>query len=159
MAFPGVPRDVIAIIEANQQTAPVKVIKIAHQFGLRVFVENLRPAISGKLYQDTESQAGWSISVNKTHVKTRRRFTIAHEIGHYVLHRDLARGMIEDDTFYRSSLSNKEETEANKFAADVLMPYALIDSLTAQGVDTPERLAEALHVSCVAMNIRLGLPT
>ena len=159
MAFAGVPREVVALIGANQTKAPVKVIRIAHQLGLRVFIEGMRASLSGKLYRDRESSAGWSISVNKSHIPARQRFTIAHEIGHFVLHKDKVSETVEDDTFYRSSLSNWQEAEANRFAADVLMPFSLISQLIAEGVDTPEKLAESLQVSSVAMNIRLGIPT
>jgi Zn-dependent peptidase ImmA (M78 family) len=65
---------------------------------------------------------------------------------------------ITDDVFYRSTLSNAQEAEANRFAADVLMPYALIENLMAAGTSSVPALASALQVSETAMTVRLGIP-
>ena len=63
----------------------------------------------------------------------RKRFTIAHEIAHFILHSDqLVRGDIEE-TLYRGGLSDRLETEANKLAADILMPLSLIEKLIGEG--------------------------
>ncbi len=147
------------LIRAFQTEAPVNVVGLAKKMGLRVFSEDLGNNISGKLYRDKESQAEWSISVQSGEVQTRQRFTIAHELGHFVLHKDLIGSSLEDDAFYRSGLAHWQETEANNFAADILMPWELINKLTDAGVNTPEALATAFNVSQIAMNIRLGLPT
>ena len=100
-------------IERAQMEAPVNVVRLAKDLGLRVFVEALPQKISGKLYPDKESPASWSISVNRGDIPQRQRFTVAHEIGHYLLHLDYAKNGITDDTFYRSSLTSKQEAEAN----------------------------------------------
>ena len=89
----------------------------------------------------------------------RQRFTVAHEVGHFVLHRDkLERGDLVDDAMYRSGLSSSEETAANRLAADILMPFQLIRSLLSAGIRDPEALANKLQVSAAAMRIRLGFP-
>ena len=56
----------------------------------------------------------------------RRRFTIAHEIAHFLLHRDKIGDQLSDDAMYRSSLSSDDERAANRLAADILMPMGLI---------------------------------
>jgi hypothetical protein len=160
MIFSGrIKGEALIAIEQSQAHAPVKVVNLAHALGLKAYVEDLPSGVSGKLYRDSDAPAGWSISVNGGEAKVRRRFTTAHEIGHYLLHRDSVKDSVEDDIFYRSGLSSKQETEANSFAADLLMPWSLIQSLTEKGLKTAEELADALQVSQVAMNIRLGLPT
>ena len=94
--------------------------------------------------------------MNASHVETRRRFTIAHEIGHYVLHEHLiGDGIVEDALLRAEGLSNFVETEANKFAADILMPWHLIEDFQGRGVTSVEDLARALNVSPDAMSIRL----
>jgi Zn-dependent peptidase ImmA (M78 family) len=105
--------------------------------------------------------AGYSIIVNAGEPYHRQRFTVAHEIAHFVLHRQQVQMLgngITDDTFYRSTLSNAQEAEANRFAADVLMPYPLIQQLIATGISSVSQLASALQVSESAMKIRLGIP-
>lgn len=97
--------------------------------------------------------------VNRHEHRNRQRFTIAHEIAHYVLHRDVIGNELVDDTFYRSGLSEQREWEANALAAEILMPWHLITEIMRGGERDVEKLAEALQVSPAAMNIRLGVLT
>jgi Zn-dependent peptidase ImmA (M78 family) len=59
---------------------------------------------------------------------------------------------------YRGGLSSREETQANQMAADILMPFPLINKLVDQGETTIEKLAKRLQVSLPALKIRLGIP-
>ncbi|AFK55213.1 ImmA/IrrE family metallo-endopeptidase [Tistrella mobilis] len=149
------------VVSRHQQSAPVKIVALARDLGLRVWTEPLPESLSGKLVRDAErgGPSGWAIVVNARHVKVRRRFTIAHEIAHFLLHRDVATGGVQDDAFYRSHLSGAIETEANRFAAQLLMPWPLIRALNSEGVTEIRDLAARLEVSETAMRIRLGLPT
>jgi hypothetical protein len=147
-----------------QQTAPVDVVKIAEDhFKISVWEDSLAAGISGKLFVDTDNggKSGFSIVVNIRDAYTRKRFTIAHELGHFILHRQqlaILGGSLTDDAFYRSGLSNTQESEANRFAADILMPYTLIQKLVANGVTGVAELATTFKVSEAAMSIRLGIP-
>ncbi len=153
----------IDTIRKFQITAPVDVIGLANELGLKVWSsKSLSDKISGKLFKDEKlaGPSGYAILVNGTHVEGRRRFTIAHEIAHFLLHRkDVGEGIVED-TFYRSNLSSAQETEANKLAAEILMPYDLIKSvrekknISSQDAAT---LASEFNVSEVAMKIRLNI--
>jgi uncharacterized protein DUF955 len=145
-----------------QREAPVSVAALANALGLKVWSSDLPRGISGKLFRSTEygGEAGFAIFVNSHEPETRQRFTIAHELGHFLLHRHkLDEGEIVDDAFYRSRLSSSLETEANKAAAEILMPWHLINSLLNAGTKDPRRIAESLNVSETAIRIRLGLPT
>ncbi|WP_066767383.1 ImmA/IrrE family metallo-endopeptidase [Sphingobium sp. CCH11-B1] len=152
---PGI-RDVL---KRHQQTAPVKVGALAADLGLTVLKSDLPAGISGMLLRDPKDSQKWIIRVNRQEARNRQRFTIAHEIAHFLLHRDEIGGELTDDTFYRSGLSERREWEANKLAADILMPWDLVRSLTDQRKLTPKELAGELEVSEAAMQIRLGLPT
>jgi len=55
-------------------------------------------------------------------------------------------------------LGGHEEAQANKLAADILMPLPLIQKLMNQGITDVDQLASTLQVSGVAMRIRLGIP-
>ena len=112
--------------------------------------------ISGKLQKN--ENGSFSIYVNEKHAKVRQRFTIAHEIAHFVWHANLIGDGVVDDGLYRSGLSNSIETQANSYAADILMPWDLIDKAIRQGVNTVERLADMFDVSNSAISIRLGIP-
>lgn len=82
----------------------------------------------------------------------RRRFTIAHEIGHFVLHPGCVRpergGLVNEAIRAR-------EREADAFAAELLMPAHLVrQAVGEQGAD-PVRLADRFQVSAKAMHVRL----
>lgn len=150
------------LIKSYQRVAPVDVISIAEHLGINVWQQDsLGPAISGLIRPDALNggKGGYSIIVRKGDSEERKRFTIAHEIAHFILHKDHLKSGITDDTLYRSGLSTHEEVEANKMAADILMPYSLIQSFVSQGFKTVEELASKLGVSETAMSIRLNLPT
>src|SRR5262249_31951059 len=139
------------IIEKYQAQAPVDVVAIANDLGLNVWaMDSLPPSISGKIFRDplNGGSAGFSIGVNAQHSFVRQRFTVAHEIAHFILHRQkLEGGDLVDDAMYRSGLSTREETAANRFAADILMPLPLIRSLVQAGIRDPKSLAARLQVS------------
>jgi Zn-dependent peptidase ImmA (M78 family) len=124
-------------------------------------MNSLPPNVSGKIFRDplNGGPSGFSIGVNAKEHDLRKRFTIAHEIAHFLLHRaKLENGDLTDDTMYWSGLSTEEEAQANNLAAQILMPYELIQRLINSGVKDVESLAERFQVSKAAMTIRLGIP-
>jgi hypothetical protein len=148
------------IIQRFQQFVPVDVTGLAEALGLSVWEDDDLPkGISGKLFKDTSEHggtAGYSIVVRASDAYVRRRFTVAHEIAHFLLHRNLIGNSITDDELYRSDLSNAQEAEANRLAADILMPDALVAlNIKRYGAD-PAVLAPLFEVSEAAMRIRLG---
>jgi Zn-dependent peptidase ImmA (M78 family) len=73
-----------ALLNENAVTeAPVPVAAIARARGVRIFFEKLEGDMSGFLYRDSNQTV---IGVNTIHAKTRQNFTIAHELGHFMLH-------------------------------------------------------------------------
>ncbi len=153
--------DARAAIRKFQGVAPIPVIPVAEELGLKVYtVNNWQDGLSGMILRDETrgGKSGYSVYVNGHHAPVRRRFTIAHEIGHYVLHRSLIGDGIEDDGLYRSKLSSAIEAEANRFAADLLMPWDLLNQAIAAGENTVEELAATFEVSRSSMSIRLGVP-
>lgn len=153
------------IIAKHQTAAPVDVVAIANELGVRVWeMPSLPPTISGKIFRDPThgGTSGFSIAVNANEEHaTRKRFTIAHEIAHFILHKDYLdkQNGVTDDAMYRSGLSTKQEAEANSLAAQILMPMSLIQQLTNSGINNVETLAQRFEVSVTAMKIRLGIPT
>jgi hypothetical protein len=153
------------IISKHQTAPPVDVVAIANELGLKVWeMRSLPPTVSGKIFRDPDhgGESGFSIAVNGNEEHAaRKRFTIAHEVAHFILHREYLEkkdGVI-DDAMYRSGMSTKEEAQANNLAAQILMPMHLIQQLIQSGFTNPEQLAEKLDVSPTAMKIRLGIPT
>lgn len=149
------------IISAHQKSAPVQTIDIAEALGIKVYkVGNWPDNISAMIRRDDErgGASGYAIYVNDKHPRVRRRFSIAHEIAHFALHRSLIGDGITDDAMYRSNMSNAVEAQANRMAADILMPWHLIRQATESGLNTVEALAKHFDVSKSTMSIQLGVP-
>lgn len=141
---------------------PVKIATMARALGIEVKSATLRPRISGQLQRSTDSSSGFRIRINRHEAGTRKRFTIAHEVAHYLLHRDFIGDGIEDSILYRSSLSDTREAEANRLGAQLLMPKESIVRVLRElgGRATPDVariMAARYDVSEAAMSIRLGL--
>jgi hypothetical protein len=147
-------------IRPFQQEAPVDVSGLARALGVNVWeLHSLPPTISGKIWKDDRNggTSGFSIGVNASEAYVRKRFTVAHELAHFLLHRNRITNELVEDTMYRG-LGGREEAQANKLAADILMPFALINKLMSRGITDVDELASRFQVSGVAMRIRLGIP-
>lgn len=144
---------------------PVDLEAVARRLGAEIRLFDLEPDVSGVLYRDGTRQV---IVVNQSHSSERRRFTIAHELGHLALHK--GEPVHVDEGFHvnfrdlrSATAENVEEVEANAFAANLLMPA---DRLRADlehetfdlggGDETLERLAKRYGVSKQAMAYRLA---
>lgn len=107
------------------------------------------------------------ILINENKPKTRQHFTTAHEIGHYFLHKEIIQKeetIIDSDSsldhdsrmLYRldESEHSKIETEANNFAASLIMPKGSIIKAWKE-IKNIVKCAEIFNVSVSAMAIRL----
>lgn len=157
----ALPTTVKSQISAFMQEHPVDLKGIADHYGIPIFQADLAAGVSGALVKGDKNagSSGFVCYVKKGESVGRQRFTAAHEIGHFILHRDkIGDGLHENYLLRSDSLSNRQEVEANKFAADLIMPRELIDRLISQGITSVSGLARALEVSEIAMAIRLGHP-
>jgi hypothetical protein len=148
----------IEILNAHRpDRPPVDVDQLATTLGLIVIRQrDLGSDIAGMIIRDRRrlSPSGFTIHVNAADNARRQRFTVAHEIGHYVLHRDLIGDGVTDDALYRSSLGAWYERQANRMAADVLMPAELVKQYYRR-TRALAPLADAFDVSVDAMRIRV----
>lgn len=154
-----IDRQEIGILREFTSQVPVRVGALAKELGLRVVLATLPMNISGLIQPD--EGGGFVIKVNRFESKERQRFTIAHEIAHYLLHRDRINSGIVDSVLYRSKLSSRLEAEANKLAAEIIMPARVLrEELNRFGGRIPEdaiaELAVRFGVSKQAMAIRAG---
>lgn len=144
---------------------PVRVDVVAHRLGLSVEYAPLGDEVSGLLL--IENGHG-TIGINETHSEVRQRFTLAHEIAHYSLHRSQSELFIDKKymAVFRDSTSSsgedRTEIQANQFAAALLMPRTLLESkIKERGFDLGdesvlERFASEFEVSTQAMAYRLA---
>src|SRR2546425_3925042 len=126
------------ISELGIRKPPVPVETLAERLGAQISYSPFEGDLSGMVFRD---DAKIIIGVNSLHHPNRQRFTIAHEIGHMLLHKGQE---VHVDRTYRVNLRDDlssqavspEEMEANAFAAALLMPEGLlIQDLRGQAID------------------------
>ncbi|QJD77123.1 ImmA/IrrE family metallo-endopeptidase [Spirosoma rhododendri] len=157
-------------LPSDKQGIDVKTV--AEKIGIEVREYDFGEDVSGVLLQlNGKVQIGYAPE-NRTG-KKRQRFTIAHEIGHYVLEHQ-RKGVFIDTpekyfALYRNANSSTgedmQEREANAFAASLLMPLDLVregvthymssDITRKQDFELVPNLASDFNVSNIAMSIRL----
>ena len=109
------------------KTAPPDLTALCRDLGLRIR-EVPANGFDGALVRSKAGQKGIVAVKASIREKSRKRFTIAHEIGHFVIphHRNLG-NICEDrkiESFDRHL--NQPEIEANEFAAELLLPSAVL---------------------------------
>lgn len=150
---------------------PINVTKVAEKLGLQVIDHELAGDVSGVLILN---DGKGTIGVNTEHADVRKRFTIAHEIGHFVLGHQREGSVFVDQSrkqmvIYRDDKSStgeyQQEREANAFAAALLMPVIIlkdkVKDYSFSFIEEPEqptiyRLAQEFDVSTNAMAYRLS---
>lgn len=135
--------------DSGSLIVPVNLSPLLEKFNLKAFnVTFNRPDIAGAF-----SRKEKTVYVNKTDPQTRKIFTIAHELGHYFLHNN-----VSTDILYREQTINGRkpsiETEADLFAAELLMPESVIRFYWPVA-ESIQQLADVFAVSYSAMLNRL----
>jgi len=151
--------------ELNVSTPPVDVEKISEAFGVTVKPMDVKERVSGVLVLKNDKA---TVGYNRMDAPVRQRFTIAHELGHYALHRDAMQLFVDEGyaVAYRDSRSSsgdvRREREANAFAAAILMPKYLVEKEVEKldfdlgSDDALATLADRFDVSTQAMAYRLA---
>lgn len=151
------------LARAKIETPPVPVEDVAKLVGARIKYNNFQNEISGLLLRRNNAVV---IGVASEQSLARQRFTIAHEIGHLLLHNGEELHVDADFRVnLRSSASSRAddviEIEANTFAATLLMPAEFIKKdiarmqIDAEDSEQIDQLAAKYGVSAQAMTFRL----
>lgn len=135
--------------------APVDIEELARALGLSI-VTHSEMSENGYIFYES-SEDSFTIFVNGSQSKAKQRFTIAHEIGHYLLHKNYIIQNTFLDRGTRSGYIDEKEAEADKFASSILMPIDLINQEIDRGLKTIALLAEKLEVSEEALKNRLNV--
>jgi len=135
---------------------PVRVDDIVKNYNLNVVeIEFEKFAFDGEIagFIDMEQK---TIYVNKKDSDSRKIFTIAHELGHYLLHKDELEKNPSYAILYRKPIGGETddiEKEANCFAANLLVPKQFLDQYYKEEVDD-ETLANIFAVSKEVIGFR-----
>jgi Zn-dependent peptidase ImmA (M78 family) len=146
-------REAIRLLnEAGIYMPPVNPVEIAHYVGVKVHFVTFSgnsEGVSG-LYDSVKEE----ILVNTHEAGVRQTFTIAHELGHRVLHSEWAKTEAYKVLWRDPSRQGKDrfEQEANAFAANLLMPRQMVDEYRRLPI---ERIAQIFAVSEQVARYRL----
>jgi hypothetical protein len=149
---------------------PIDVPAVAREYSMQKYPDDPvsrvvggdLPGFDGALYRAPEGKKGWGIFYNnRIRSKGRINFTLAHELGHYLLHRlSYPNGFQcgEQDVVRWDSEYGQLEYQANVFAANLLMP---LDDFRRQigpsariELDELSECAERYRVSLIAATLR-----
>lgn len=108
---------------------------------------NLDEGIAGEI---SKTENGYKIRVNGEDQRDWKRFTMAHELGHYVFHRHLIGEGVDDNRLYFSTDDGKyskndnvtavHEMQAHIFACNVLIPKKALHDYIGEYVQNTENM-------------------
>lgn len=158
------PKEALDITRRYGASVPVDVHALATELGLGPEAGDLPDDISGLIRRNPDGSM--TIVYNRGHARTRQRFTIAHEIGHFIYHRDRLSAGVSDTLAFRAdpaylpnpAIGREQEWQANNFAANLLVPGKWLKAAQAAGFKMVPELAPRFEVSPAVMRIKLGIP-
>jgi Zn-dependent peptidase ImmA (M78 family) len=154
-----------AVLAARQLLAdcgvtepPVPLDQLVEYCGAELVREPLEGDISGMVFRDESRKV---IGVNSLEVGTRQRFTIAHEIGHLLLHEGrpvIVEKLVRVNLRGKnpSGASAREEREANQFAAELLMPEHMVRKAAHEVVGDRTLVSDRRFVSTLAKRFEVS---
>lgn len=153
----------ISAYNLNSSRLPIPIRELIEKLGVTVIEHDFDNNISGVLSINGQNK---SIGINKSEGEQRKRFTLAHELGHLILHQEKGNLFMDSILFRKTGdgytkKEEKIEREANFFAANILMPANRVReelrNVTLDFIEDTsiENLAEKFGVSVSAMNYRL----
>lgn len=146
-----------SVVEKYLCEIPVKLGSMAKELGVVVKRSPTIPrSVSGQIKR---LETGiYEIKINKYESRKRQRFTLAHELAHFLLHRnEIDRlGEIADNVLYRSGASETIEYEANRLAAQIIIPEEAISERQQASGKNVDQLAKEFGVSKTVMEVRMA---
>ncbi|HVO55961.1 MAG TPA: XRE family transcriptional regulator [Solirubrobacterales bacterium] len=146
-------REVLQIAGIDRPQVEMK--DVCRALGIPIYRRPLPDSLSAAVMNIDDD--AFVIAVNRDHSPKRRRFSVAHEVGHAVL-RHAAGYYLEykvDDHWEPPGYSYFDEREANAFAAALLMDERWVREDFADGIRDVTDLAQRYAVSSEAMGFRL----
>lgn len=150
-------QETLEIYGWDGDSLPIEPAVIAQWLGVDTFTATLANEVAGALVLSPGHDP--AIMLNRGDSRNRQRFTCAHELGHYIQRLNEGRADVEEEVLdFRDTIArqgtNLDEIFANAFAAELLMPEALLRKLRREGL-TVSALAGRFDVSGEAMTYRL----
>jgi Zn-dependent peptidase ImmA (M78 family) len=149
------------LIEKLDLSPPIDIKSLVERYAELVFAKIPEPNVDGICLNLKVPGKSPKVIVNSANPSTRKRFTLAHELGHILIPWHLG-SIIDNVDLSDSSPSNSYwgmEKEANSFAAELLMPHVWVDQLLDDEEDLAaahKAIAEDCGVSGLAAAIRMS---
>ncbi|MCA6085778.1 ImmA/IrrE family metallo-endopeptidase [Candidatus Endomicrobiellum agilis] len=134
----------------NIKTDPLDLEALASSLKIKIKKIERQDDISGMLFKKDNN---YIIEINSLNHLRRQRFTLAHELAHFCLHRHLNTAF-KDVVFFRGADQSIEEIQANDFASKLVMPEKKFREAVAQGKNSIEQLSDLFQVSSLAVRVR-----
>ncbi|XVL44156.1 ImmA/IrrE family metallo-endopeptidase [Staphylococcus equorum] len=138
-------KDIKEMTVSNEKGFFIDLLEICNviEIPIEEKIEGFDFTISDSGYYDSEKD---KIIINPLEHKNRKRFTLAHELGHALLEHEGISFRTKDKVKYKDIIEKMRETEANKFAAQLLMPKELVRYLLIEAIQNmdynPKNLGE-----------------
>jgi len=130
-------------IHTRHPTSPISLRLVTKKMGIKYIKVPMHQNTCGMMVRSND---GPYIAINANHPYTRRRFSTAHEIGHYYLGHESDITQLNDQNRYK-------EVQANRFASSLLMPDELFYRAHKEHYSIKE-MANWLRVSPISVAIR-----
>ena len=129
---------------------PANILKIAKANDISVYKADMEKKILGAIRYN---EGKYTILLNQAQSYEQQRFTLAHELGHFFLHKEILESEeIHVDIMYK--IENEQEEEVDYFAGALLMNRMLLEKMYRENKSIRE-LAEMFEVSISVMTLRL----
>jgi len=155
--------------DCNITSAPIPVVEIAEKYGFVVVEKFMDDDESGYMILSPKGvevngeKHNKIIVINTTEIPHRKRFTIAHELGHYFLEYKEVFNSITNDVIVHREYNTRDlekERAADEFAGELLVPTDMLQVMLANtmGVellftDLPELISKKFGVSYTAARV------
>lgn len=137
------------LIDFGVTSLPVIPLDICKQAGIKVYRDSNAKILTGsQIGLAFYSNGSFRVIIDDSQILTRRRFTLAHELGHIMLGH-----LLVDSSYGRVFDISKPEIErqADVYASRLLAPACVLWGLN---LHTPQEIAEACNISMQAATIR-----
>ena len=108
------------------EEVPIPIVAIMKSLNFQVVAGELKDEISGIIGIDDDLAKNFKsskvIAINNKDNVGHQRFTMAHELAHYLFDFDVSNQIVYYNTYNTFEDENEEERRANYFAANLLMP-------------------------------------
>jgi len=131
---------------------PVDPAQIARRFGIKVYEVPMEPDVAAMLIKEAGRDP--AIVLNSADSKNRKRFSCAHELGHFVRKSEEQYEYVDRRNDLSAAGTDPEEVFANQFGAGLLMPASEVQRLKKARLK-PYEMALKFGVSVEAITYRL----